>query len=58
MSQSWRDHHTMAALTLPEMVVMLEAAGFEVTLLEHDYHRMALWDQESFNAIVVARKPS
>lgn len=55
--QSWRDHHIMTAITLPEMTAMLESAGFEVTLLEHDYQRMALWDRKSFNAIVVACKP-
>lgn len=56
--QSWRDHHTMTALTLPQLSMMLESIGFEATLLEHDYQVMVPWDGESFNAIVVAAKPS
>lgn len=53
--QSWRDHHTMTALTLPQLSTMLESTGFEVTLLEHDY-RVMPWDEKSYNAIVIAAK--
>jgi len=56
--QSWRDHHTMTATTLPELMTMLGDVGFEVTMLEHDYQRMMPWDQESSNAIIIAHKPS
>jgi SAM-dependent methyltransferase len=55
--QTWQDHHTMTALTLPQLSTMLESAGFDVTLLEHDYRVMVPWDGESFNAIVVATRP-
>lgn len=56
--QRWQDHHTMTALTLPQLTIMLESIGFELTLLEHDYQVMLPWDGESFNAIVVAAKSS
>lgn len=55
--QSWRDHHTMTAITLPQLNAALESIGFEVTMLEHDYARMTEWDGVSSNAIVVASKP-
>lgn len=54
--QSWRDHHTMTATTLPQLIEMLERVGFELTLLEHDYQSMRAWDGRSFNVIVVAVK--
>lgn len=57
-TRCWRDHHTMTAITLPEMRDLLEGAGFEVTLLEHDYGSMRAWDGASFNAIVAAFKPA
>ena len=56
-NEHWNDHHTMTALTLPQLQTMLENIGFEVTMLEHDYNVMSAWDGESFNAIVVACKP-
>lgn len=55
--QTWQDHHRMTALTLPQLSMMLESTGFEVTLLEHDYQLMLPWDGESSNALVVAVKP-
>jgi SAM-dependent methyltransferase len=57
-SEQWRDHHSMTALTLPNLRAMLEDIGFEVTVFEHDYAVMTGWNGTSFNAIVVARKPS
>ena len=56
-TQTWNDHHTMTATTLLEVKKMLRASAFEVTLLEHDYDRLAPWDGASFNVIVVACKP-
>lgn len=56
-TQTWHDHHTMTAVTLPELEQMLLAMGFEVTLFEHDYERLSLWNGDSFNAIVVATRP-
>jgi SAM-dependent methyltransferase len=55
--QEWCDHHTMTAITLPQLMVMLEDIGFEVTLLEHDYAVMSEWSGTSFNGIFVACKP-
>ncbi|KKO12867.1 class I SAM-dependent DNA methyltransferase [Pseudohongiella sp.] len=57
-TQTWHDHHTMTAITLPELEQMLLAHGFEPILLEHDYERLTPWTGESFNAIVVATKPA
>jgi SAM-dependent methyltransferase len=56
-TEHWRDHHTMTALTFPQIDVLLKAAGFEVTILEHDYSRLRGWDGISANAIFVACKP-
>lgn len=53
----WQDHHTMTALTFPQLQALLEAEGFEVTVMEHDYSVMQPWDGRSFNAIFVACKP-
>lgn len=55
-TQIWHDQHTMTATTLRQLEKMLEAAGFEITLLEHDYERMIPWGGSSFNVIVVACK--
>lgn len=55
-SFSWHDHHVMTAISLPELCELLEVAGFEVTMLDHDYSIMQTWDSKSFNAIFVACK--
>jgi SAM-dependent methyltransferase len=55
--QQWRDHHTMTALTLPQVESLLQTIGFDVHVMEHDYSRLRALDRESFNAIVVACKP-
>jgi len=56
-SHSWQDHHTMTAATLPQLLALLDATGFEVTVLEHDYSLLQQWRGESYNAIFVACKP-
>jgi len=56
-TQRWQDHHTMTAVTIEQVKTMLEQAGFEVTLLEHDYSTMRQWSGDSFNVIVAAVKP-
>lgn len=56
-TQSWRDHHTMTAITFPQLKQMLTQAGFDVTLLEHDYTTMQTWRGESFNVLVAACRP-
>jgi ubiquinone/menaquinone biosynthesis C-methylase UbiE len=53
----WQDQHRMTALSLPALEALLHATGFEVNLFEHDYSLMSAWEGQSFNAIVVARKP-
>lgn len=53
----WHDHHTMTAVTLPELNSMLEDIGFIVTMLEHDYQVISPWQGGNFNAIFVACKP-
>ncbi|MDP2140652.1 MAG: class I SAM-dependent methyltransferase [Gammaproteobacteria bacterium] len=56
-SQSWRDHHTMTAVSLSQLRIMLEEIGFQVTLLEHDYGVMRPLAEGCFNTMVVASKP-
>ncbi|MES2623689.1 MAG: class I SAM-dependent methyltransferase [Pseudomonadota bacterium] len=55
-NEQWSDHHIMTAVTFPQLLGLLESAGFEVTMLEHDYSVMNKWDGESFNAIFIACK--
>lgn len=54
--ESWHDRHTMTAIRFTHLQRLLQATGFEVTFLEHDYDAMRPWDGTSFNAIVVAAK--
>jgi SAM-dependent methyltransferase len=56
-TQSWRDHHTMTAITFPQLKQMLTQTGFDVTLLEHDYTTMQPWNGTSFNVLVLACRP-
>jgi SAM-dependent methyltransferase len=55
--QEWRDHHVMTAVTFPQLQELLERAGFDVTVLAHDYDLLCGWDGSSANAIFVACKP-
>ncbi len=57
-SRQWQDHHTMTALTVPQLQQMLAACGFQVQLLEHDYSVLRPWDGLSHNVIVAACKPA
>jgi len=54
--QCWSDHHVMTAITIADIKSLLLQAGFEVTLLEHDYSRLQEWRGESFNVIVAAMR--
>jgi SAM-dependent methyltransferase len=56
-NEQWRDHHTMTALTFPQLDAMLKQAGFTSTILEHDYTTVRAWDGKSSNAIFVSCKP-
>ncbi|MGB4248480.1 MAG: class I SAM-dependent methyltransferase [Pseudohongiellaceae bacterium] len=55
-TRCWSDHHTMTAVTFPQLRLMLEEVGFQVTLLEHDYDMLQPLGGKAFNAIVVATK--
>lgn len=55
--QQWHDQHRMTALTFPQLQELLERAGFDVTVLEHDHELLRGWDGKSHNAIFVACKP-
>lgn len=56
-TQAWHDRHTMTAITVRALEKLLLTTGFEVTLLEHDYERLAPWDGNSSNVIIVACRP-
>lgn len=58
VTERWQDHHTMTALTIPELRQWLEEAGFTVNLFEHDYSRLCRWDGQGFNVIIAACKPA
>lgn len=55
--EQWRDHHTMTALTFPQLKTLLQQIGFELEVMEHDYSALLAWCGESHNAIFVACKP-
>lgn len=55
--QEWQDHHVMTALTFAQLQELLERAGFDVTVCEHDYEVLRGWDGSSPNAIFIACKP-
>jgi ubiquinone/menaquinone biosynthesis C-methylase UbiE len=52
--QRWSDHHVMTATSIPEVKSLLQQAGFDVILLEHDFSTLREWDGFSFNVVVVA----
>lgn len=56
-TQQWRDHHTMTALSFPQLQSLLHQAGFKVTILEHDYSVLKSWDGNSSNALFIGCKP-
>lgn len=56
-TRQWHDHHVMTAVTFPQLHELLERAGFDVTVLAHDYEVLRGWDGTSANAIFVACKP-
>lgn len=55
--RTWQDRHVMTAVSIHDIKTWLLSAGFEVTLLEHDYSLLKPWSGQSFNIIVVACKP-
>ena len=55
--QDWQDHHPMTAITITQMQTLMNAAGFSVTILERDYSMLKEWDNNSYNVIMVGKKP-
>ena len=55
--QNWQDYHPMTAITIAQMQALMNEAGFSVTILEHDYSMLKEWDGNSYNVIMVAKKP-
>jgi SAM-dependent methyltransferase len=55
-TEQWQDHHQMTALSITTLKQWLEAVGFTVELLEHDYEALVPWNGQSHNVLVVAAK--
>lgn len=55
--QDWQDHHPMTAITIEHMRTLMSAAGFGITILERDYSMLREWDGNSYNVIMVGKKP-
>lgn len=53
--QRWDDEHPMVAVSFAQLLALLEP-WFEVTVLAHDYERLAPWDEQSGNALFVCVK--
>lgn len=54
-TQLWRDDHAMVAVSLAELLALLQPY-FEVQVLEHDYSALQPWDTRSGNAIFACVK--
>jgi len=54
-TQAWQDEHPMVAVTFAELQALLQPY-FDVQALEHDYERIAPWDQTSGNALFACVK--
>jgi len=54
-SQLWHDEHAMVAVSFDELIELLQPY-FEIHVLEHDYEKIAPWDQISGNAIFACVK--
>jgi len=55
ITETWRDHHPMVALSFAEMHALL-SGYFEVYCFEHDYRSLLPWNGSSGNAIFVCIK--
>lgn len=53
--QHWNDEHPMVAVNFSELQGLLRPY-FDVQVLEHDYQKIAAWDQKSGNALFVCVK--
>lgn len=55
--QEWRDYHPMTAISIEQMRNLMSAAGFNITILERDYSMLKEWDEQSYNVIMVGKRP-
>lgn len=55
LKQLWQDQHPMVAVSFAELEQLL-CACFEVHILEHNYEKIAAWDNHSGNALFVCVK--
>lgn len=55
--QDWKDHHPMTAISIKQMHELMNAAGFSITVLERDYSMLKEWGEQSYNVIMVGKKP-
>lgn len=53
--QRWSDEHAMVAVSFSHLQQLLEPY-FDVQVLEHDYQKIAAWDETSGNALFVCVK--
>lgn len=52
----YQDSHTMTATNIPILRQLLESAGFEVLILEHDFNCLTEWRGEKGNVIFCATR--
>ncbi|USH05142.1 class I SAM-dependent methyltransferase [Grimontia kaedaensis] len=55
VTEEWHDDHPMVAVSFNELKELLEPY-FEVTVFEHDYEKLEMWNTTSGNAIFVCVK--
>ncbi|MAM89756.1 MAG: SAM-dependent methyltransferase [unclassified Hahellaceae] len=56
-AQYWTDRHTMTAISIAEVVAIMQRLGFDVQVFEHDFTALRAWARESFNVIIVGVRP-
>lgn len=54
-SEIWRDHHSMVAISIPQLETLL-APYFDVHLLDHNYEKIVPWVEPGGNALIAAVK--
>jgi hypothetical protein len=55
VTQAWHDEHPMVAVSFHQLKELL-LPYFDVHIFEHDYDKIAHWDQTSGNALFVCVK--
>lgn len=56
--QCWQDRHPMTAIGIADTAAAMRALGFEVTVLERDFLRLAEWRGNSFNVCMIGTRPA